>query len=136
MTRRRLFQGLTVLWLLFIWGHSLLPASVSGAESGHWLALLQGVLPWLTDFSIRKAAHFTEFAVLGGLVLASFPRRGLPAGSQRLLAGLLTAMIDETIQLFSPGRSGQITDVWLDLAGFLAGWLLIRILFFRKSEEK
>ena len=134
MKRRRLFPALTILWLLFIWGHSLLPASVSGAESGHWLALLQGVLPWLTDYSIRKAAHFTEFAVLGGLMLASLPVRGLSGASERLLAGLLAAMIDESIQLFSPGRSGQITDVWLDLAGFLTGWLLIRLLFGRKHE--
>ena len=114
MKRRRLFPALTILWLLFIWGHSLLPASVSGAESGHWLALLQGVLPWLTDYSIRKAAHFTEFAVLGGLMLASLPVRGLSGASERLLAGLLAAMIDESIQLFSPGRSGQITDVTVD----------------------
>ena len=125
MSRRRLFPALTILWLLFIWGHSLLPASVSAEESGRWLVLLQRILPWLTDHIVRKAAHFTEFAVLGGLVLASLPRRGFPAGSERLLAGLLAAMIDESIQLFSPGRSGQITDVWLDLAGFLLGYGLL-----------
>ena len=41
----------------------------------------------------------------------------------------LAALCDETIQLFVPGRSGQITDVWLDTAGYLAGALLTLLLF-------
>ena len=71
MTRRRVFWALTALWLLFVWGHSLLPASVSKEESGHWLALLQNWMPWLTDYLIRKAAHFTEYAVLGALLFGA-----------------------------------------------------------------
>ena len=31
---------------------------------------------------------------------------------------------DETIQLFSPGRSSQVTDVWIDFAGVVTGTLL------------
>ena len=62
MTRRRVFRVLTALWLLFIWGHSLLPASVSKEESGHWLAFLQTWLPWLTDYLIRKVREVKEFA--------------------------------------------------------------------------
>ena len=42
----------------------------------------------------------------------------------------LAALCDETIQLFVPGRSGQITDVWLDTAGYLTGALLTLLLFF------
>ena len=29
-----------------------------------------------------------------------------------MLGGVLTALTDETIQIFSPGRSSQVTDVW------------------------
>ena len=123
MKRRRVFWALTALWLLFIWGHSLLPASASREESGHWLALLQTWLPWLTDYLIRKAAHFTEYAVLGALLFgAADTRRGLwfpPC------FGVLAALADETVQLFAAGRSGQISDVWLELAGFLAGWIVV-----------
>ena len=123
MKRRRVFWALTALWLLFIWGHSLLPASASREESGRWLALLQTWLPWLTDYLIRKAAHFTEYAVLGALLFgAADTRRGLwfpPC------FGVLAALADETVQLFAAGRSGQISDVWLDLAGFLAGWIVV-----------
>ena len=37
----------------------------------------------------------------------------------------LSAMADETVQLFVPGRSGQVTDVLLDSAGALAGIIFV-----------
>lgn len=37
------------------------------------------------------------------------------------MIGVLTALCDETIQLFAAGRSGRIQDVWLDIAGVSAG---------------
>ena len=40
------------------------------------------------------------------------------------LGSLLTALTDETIQMFSDGRSSQLTDVWLDLSGAMAGILV------------
>ena len=134
MKRRRTRWVLTALWLLFIWGHSLLPASVSREESHHWLVLLQTWLPWLTDHLIRKAAHFTEFAVLGALLFgAAGVRLGLwfpPC------FGVLAALLDETVQLFAAGRSGQISDVWLDLAGFLAGWIAIALIALFRRKQK
>ena len=36
-------------------------------------------------------------------------------------AALFMPFIDETIQLFVEGRSGQISDVWLDMAGIFIG---------------
>ena len=45
-----------------------------------------------------------------------------------MLGGVLTALTDETIQLFSEGRSSQVTDVWLDSAGVLAGILVAIVL--------
>ena len=69
---------------------------------------------------VRKLAHFTEFAVLGLLAGMLFGGR-----CRHLLAGLLfsaiTALCDETIQLFAAGRSGRIQDVRLDIAGVSAG---------------
>ena len=134
MKRRRTFWVLTALWLLFVWGHSLMPASVSKEESHHWLALLQTWLPWLTDYLIRKAAHFTEYAVLGALLFgAAGVRHGLwfpPC------FGVLAALADETVQLFAAGRSGQVSDVWLDLAGFLAGWILIALISLIRKKRR
>ena len=59
-----------------------------------------------------------------------------------LLGGVLTALVDETIQIYSPGRSSQVTDVWLDSAGVLAGILaalvlmaLCGLLFHHRNKE-
>ena len=41
-----------------------------------------------------------------------------------VILGLMTALTDETIQLFSLGRSSQVTDVWIDFAGVVTGTLL------------
>ncbi len=109
---RRASRILTVCagaWLLVIWGHSCLPAAQSGAESGALLVVVQDLLPRMTDHVLRKCAHFAEYAVLGALTAA--------------------ALCDETIQLFVPGRSGQIADVWLDTAGYLTGALLTLLIF-------
>ena len=45
-----------------------------------------------------------------------------------ILGGLLTALTDETIQLFVPGRSSQVTDVWIDFSGVMTGLIVGLIL--------
>ena len=128
--RRWLWALAVFLWTLVIWGHSLLPASQSSAESGQVLALLEpllrltGLSPELWHTAVRKCAHMAEFAVLGGLW------SGMTEGEtgrfwDKLLtvvfACMTTALLDETIQLVRPGRSGQISDVWMDLCGAAVG---------------
>ncbi|MBS1402652.1 MAG: VanZ family protein [Oscillospiraceae bacterium] len=128
--RCRVFTVLAVVWLLVIWGQSMLPAEQSEGESGSLLLFVQQVLPWMTEHLLRKAAHFTEYAILGALCFCAFRfsrRYHLPSV---LLCGLSAALTDETIQLFVPGRSGQVSDVWLDFAGYLcavlAGLLIVK----------
>ena len=46
--------------------------------------------------------------------------------------------IDETIQLFTEGRSGQISDVWLDMAGVLTGtalYLTVRWIYYAVNHK-
>lgn len=75
------------------------------------------------SFLVRKAAHFTEFFVLGGLLAArSCERRKKPWAE--LLCAALAALTDETIQCFT-GRSSSVLDVWLDLGGAGAGVLTV-----------
>ena len=76
---------------------------------------------------IRKLAHFCEYALEGFLLmlcLRVYTRHFVRHMSWPILGGLLTALTDETIQLFSPGRSSQVLDVWLDFLGVLAGLLV------------
>jgi VanZ family protein len=125
---------LVALWICVIWGHSMMPAGESKAESGGIVALLAQVLPWVTDRLVRKAAHFTEYAVLGALLFgAADVRRGLwfpPC------FGLLAALTDETVQLFAVGRAGMVEDVWLDLTGFLAGWAAIALIALYRKKRR
>ena len=132
-TRRAIFTVLTILWIAVIWGHSVMPAELSKEESGGLLELLIGYFPWLTDHIIRKAAHFTEYAVLGCFLFGA-TKGGTRSRSFPPLVGVLTALADETIQLFSDGRSGQVSDVWLDFAGFLLLWGLLTLIFRRKKS--
>ena len=72
------------------------------------------------DFVIKKTAHLTEYAVLFLLILRAI------GGRQRektLVLGLIYAFVDETHQLFSPGRGAKLLDVLLfDLGGLTIGW--------------
>ena len=122
------YPVLTLLWLGVIWGHSLQPAAVSSQESGAVLSGLSALLealclpPFLTETLVRKGAHMAEYLVLAALLTGSLRNRdrtgrGLCAGV--LSASLFCALIDETIQLFVPGRSGQVTDIWIDFSGVM-----------------
>lgn len=131
----------------FIWCNSLLPADQSAQASQSVLDLFNPLLDLLhvpsagAHHLIRKLAHMSEFALLGllwSLFLFQIPT--LCPVSRLLGTGSLTltvALIDETIQLFSPGRSSQVIDVWIDFAGAclgaLAAWALY--LLVRRSRN-
>ena len=135
---------LLILWVTFIFSNSMDNADASTLKSGAVLALLRRILgsegAALTEFIVRKTAHFTEFAIEGVLlflVVKGYTTRPLRFLGWPLLAGLMTALTDETIQLFSLGRSSQVTDVWIDFAGVVTGTLLAFLVqAILESQEK
>ena len=105
------------LWLLacvlvFIWGNSLLPGEDPPSGAGGGL--------------LRKAAHFTEFTVLG-LVLCRLSGLLKKKIYVPILLGVAAACIDETIQMFVPGRGPALRDVLIDSCGVLSGVFLLRL---------
>ena len=83
------------------------------------------------QFPIRKAAHMTEYAILGWLAFAfsgTFEMRQKVHYIAALGFAFCYASTDELHQLFIPGRSGQFTDVCIDTAGAAIGLLLLAIL--------
>ena len=91
----------------------------------------------LSEFLLRKAAHFSEDGLLGvefSLLLGlQYDKNGknLQHGRNLLdfpLIGMLCAVTDETIQIFS-GRGSLVSDVWIDTAGFSTGFFLTVLLF-------
>lgn len=126
---KRLLTILIGLNLALIWGNSLMTGTESGNLSGGVLEWLSGFLPFLGTEAghhfLRKAAHFSEFALLG--ILVSLRRiagaRSIQPGLSGL--GMAVACIDETIQLYVPGRASSVIDIWIDCAGFAAGMILV-----------
>jgi len=97
------------------------------------LAFLGRFLPVLLTEAghtfLRKAAHFSEFALLGLLCCG---RNRLVKGEvpPHLMGfGLAVACIDETIQIFTPDRASSLIDVWIDTSGFALGFVVITIAY-------
>ena len=129
--KQKILLVLIVLTLCFIWGNSLMPATFSGAISGWAKNVLNAILGDMGnsgmsgDGVLRKIAHASEFAVLGVLLTLLMEEECKTKLSFLVLYGLGVAFVDETIQLFVDGRSGQIQDVWIDLAGFVVGVAIV-----------
>ena len=129
--KKRILSILIVLNLALIWGNSMLTGLSSEAVSGGILALLGRFLPVLLTEAghtlLRKAAHFSEFALLGLLYCGRHRLVKGEAPVHLMGFGLAVACIDETIQIFTPGRASSLIDVWIDASGFALGLLLIVI---------
>ena len=149
-TKKRLIlcSALLVAILAFIWGNSALPGETSGALSGWVGQILCKLLPFLTTESglhlLRKLAHFSEFAVLGMVLCWLFcmvMERKVGKYLLPLLCGATAACIDESIQIFSPGRYCSIVDVGIDTSGVLTGIIVLFLGYavykriFQKQED-
>jgi VanZ family protein len=111
--RRLALWGPVVVWAAVIFGLSSIPALSTGL--GTW------------DEVLRKAAHVTEYAVLGALMLRALGRE-LPA----LALGVLYAGSDELHQHFVRGRHPSPFDVAFDACGLTLGLL---VFLFVQSER-
>ena len=127
--KKRILSVLIVLNLVLIWGNSLMTGADSGAISGGVLAFLGRFLPVLLTEAghtfLRKAAHFSEFALLGLLYCGRHRLVRQETPLHLMGFGLAVACIDETIQIFTPGRASSLIDVWIDTSGFALGLAVI-----------
>lgn len=137
-----------VLILIFIWGNSLTDKKISVEISDTVVDIVRNELPnveeKISDISesqidlsylVRKCAHFIEFFLLAICFIIIFLDQR-DAIFRVLFFGLLSAVIDETIQLFND-RSSSVADVWLDMLGFSIGIVLtvLVIRLIRKCGE-
>lgn len=141
MKKRFVFIVLVIVWTGVIFSFSLQPAEISSELSrstGSWI--METFFPYLEELVeemptaqvefwhtiLRKCGHFSEFFILGILSIITTCawelRFKLP---KALMICVMVASADETIQLFVPGRSGQISDVILDGVGALTGILAL-----------
>lgn len=138
------------LWVAVIWGHSLMAGAASSKESMAVVAILQKVSEYfgdtdysflrrlmlhfgITEFSrleyfVRKAAHFTEHAILG-ILMARALRTQLRSPLlcllfSAVLSGAVPFVDELVIQTHVAGRVGSLSDVYLDLKGVACGLVL------------
>ena len=133
---------------LLAWAAFVLFASSANFSASNTSRIIRPLLLWLfpdiaeasilrVHFFVRKAAHFTEYAVLALFAARAFRTSGLSVlrrywwlASFALVAAV--ALTDEYHQSFLPSRTGTIYDSLLDMTGgatalaCLALWLAVR----------
>ena len=134
---RLLLRLVLIATLCFIWSNSMVGKEGSASLSRTVTAWLNGIGIPVTEHFVRKAAHFCEFGLLGcELMLLFWLRSGVRFQNlcNAAFAALLSAVTDETIQIFS-GRGSQVQDVVLDFSGAFTGILLVSLLMIEKRKS-
>ena len=133
------------LIVFFIWDNSLQNGGTSDGFSlifAKWIAPIANKLGfygniWALNRIIRKLAHLTEFTILGG-VLYVVLRRYIEYGTvvKTIVVGIVIASLDEFIQLFSLGRSSQLSDVLIDTVGIIFGISVVKLTYYISHDKR
>ena len=126
-----------ILWMAFI---SF--ASTGNFSAGNTSRIIGPLVLWLFPNTTpetllvihgitRKLAHFMEYALLGILAARAFRGSPRPALRERwflvsVVLVVVYALIDEYHQSFVPSRTGTIYDSLIDMAGGLAGLIVVK----------
>ncbi len=137
-----LYFGILLLLAVtaFIFSHSLASAENSSNESGKVVDIVTEIMDSANIEvnentivkTVRKTAHFSEFFALGAVcyylryIITKHSSTGF---SLCLIYGILTSLIDESLQYNSAGRSPEVLDVWIDIAGFSFSLLILMFVF-------
>src|SRR5215207_11108602 len=146
--RRRLWRyGPLVAWACFV-----LFASSASFSASNTSRVIRPLLLWLfpeiseaslayVHFLVRKAAHFSEYALLALLAARAF-RTSHREKLRRLwwLAAFAlvacVALADEYHQSFLPSRTGSIYDSLLDMAGGAAALACAALWIARRRRKR
>ena len=144
MMKKIILGVLCILLLVFILGNSLLPPDVSGKISGAVGEILAGILgegdanQTVGGLSVRKMGHFVEFFAFGVVMIwlsKVWFKKTYFVYSFVAFIGLLIPVIDETLQIFSD-RGSALTDVWIDVCGYVVGVALACTVIFLLKNLK
>ena len=129
---------LLILWMAFIFYMSSCNGNVSSDQSGTIAYVLHNILGInYSDkliFIIRKCAHVSEFFILGILVINLVSKYNVKhIYLISFIICVLYASSDEFHQLFVPGRSGQVTDIFIDMIGVVLGLSIFCLIKYFKS---
>ena len=130
---------LAVMYVIFMF------SSATGEESEEVSQnLLSKIIEFIGNFithnTLRKLAHFSEFAALGfcftGAIYYTFGKKKfyLP-----LIPSFLYAVSDEIHQYFVPERACRVFDIFVDTCGVITGigiFLLITLIISKIAKKK
>ena len=124
------FLILAILWTCIIFGFSLQSGDESVLTSNIIVDLLALIFPSLKDpahlqlviLIIRKTAHFTEYFMMGYFYTKAYQENNL---DKILFIGWFIPILDEGIQLFTPGRSSSPIDILIDMSGYLTALIVL-----------
>lgn len=143
-----LFVLFTLTYIIF--NFSLQPAYISDEQSGLFVRISLLILENFPNIQIskdilttiiRKTAHFLEYGALGvsvSLVVYTFKEEH-KRYKWWYLYGFIIPIIDEIIQSFVPGRSCQVSDMLLDMSGYvtgLVGMLIVNGILQKLTKKK
>lgn len=150
----RIITGILMIGIMIlIFSFSMQNGEESQGVSGRIVGLIQEkllkpigieILDDDLSFVVRKLAHFSIYTALGmstiGLLLTFKQLEQKKPYLFAILIGSMYAISDEIHQLFSDGRSGQVTDVILDSCGVIVGtgiiYLIYRLVKKKKIKDK
>ena len=137
MEKNKSSTFLVLIWMTIIFIMSSFNAEDSANQSNFIVNIIANIFNIenvkLLSLIIRKLAHFTEYLILGTLVINMFTKNN--AKKTYLLSILLCiiyAISDEIHQIFTPGRACQIKDILIDSVGSITGIYLFKLLKKRK----
>lgn len=144
---RALGFTLLAVWMILIFAFSAQNSEESSKTSGSVVtAVIERVYPKYETFLpeeqvgilnrvtliVRKAAHFSEYFVLGALAFfatVTFKKYSAIVRSAAAFAFcVFYAALDEVHQYFVPGRACRILDVLIDSAGSLIAVILMSVI--------
>ena len=123
-------------WLpVILWMGLIFAMSTGLGSAEHTSRFVGPFLHWLLPqappetiatlhFLIRKAGHFTEYAILALLLRRAIGHDGLKPFGLALLVAATYAATDEFHQSFVPGRTPARGDVLIDTSGALVALLV------------
>ena len=125
----RIIFTIALVWCI-LFHNSLETSSISSARSHEVMQKINAILAHLnigplSEHVVRKLAHFSEFMLEGFLLmlcLRVYTRRFVRHVSWPMLGGMAT------IQLYVPGRTSSVRDVWIDFGGVIAGLFVALLL--------
>ena len=136
--RKIIFLVLFILFTLYIFSNSMMPAKESAKQGGRVIAFLTYLFSCsqhTATLIVRKSAHFLEFFIQGalfsGIIFESFKKNYI----YLLFFGLLTAVTDEFIQNFSEGRGSMVSDCLIDFSGTLFITSIVFIILYIKKKR-